>query len=390
MRGLRPAPWIRPRRAAVGFGLLVACLAGPAATGRAAMPMLPTISGTARAGQMLTAAPTASSYQWLRCDPMGVNCAPIAMATDQTYTVTAADYGATIEVTEVPTVGGTAVTSLPTAVVPAPPAIVAAPTIAGSPVEGQTLTEARGTWTGSPTSYAQQWVGCDAAGNGCAPIAGATAQTYVVVAGDIGHTIRVFEVALNGEGTSAPAASLATAIVTGFPPKNTAPPTISGVGQIGSTLTCSPGTWTGTQPISYAYQWLGDGNPIGGATGPSHALAPTDVALAEACAVTATSVAGQTTEKSDSILVTASTSSTCAGLAGAARLRCRAKAAYKTARTRCNAISTKTKSGRSRRAACTAKAKLTYKRALAVAKCQSIKSSKQRAACVAQAHRIKK
>ncbi len=246
-------------------------------------------------------------------------------------------------------------------------------------------------WTGAPTAYAQQWVDCDATGNYCSTIGGATAQTYVVAAADIGHTIRVFEGALNGEGPSAaPAPSAPTAVVTGFPPKNTAPPTITGVGEIGSTLTCSPGTWTGTQPISYAYQWLGDGNPIAGATGPSHPLAPTDVALAEACAVTATSAAGHATEKSDSILVTASTSSTCSGLAGAALKRCRAKAAYKVALSRCSAISTRTKSGRSRRAACTAKAKLTYKRALAVAKCQSVKSSKQRAACVARAHKIKK
>ena len=354
------------------------------------MPMLPTIGGNPRAGQVLTATPTASAYQWLRCDPMGVNCVPIAMATGQTYTVTAADYGATIEVTEVPTGGGTAVTSLPTAVVPAPPAIVAAPTIGGSPVEGQTLTETRGMWTGAPTSYAQQWETCDAGGGGCLPIAGATTQTYVVAAADIGHTIRVNEQASNGEGPSLTvAASNATAVVTGFPPRNTAPPTISGLGQIGSTLTCATGTWTGTQPISYAYQWLGDGNPIAGATGPTHALAPTDVALAEACAVTATNAAGRTTEKSDSILVTAATQS-CGGFTGGALRRCRAKAAYKLARARCSTISTKTKAGRSRRAACTAKAKLTYKRALAVAKCQSIKSSKQRAACVARARKIKK
>jgi hypothetical protein len=376
------------RGGALVLVLLAAALAGPVAPGRAAMPMLPTITGVARAGQTLTANPQGASiaYQWLRCDPTGMTCAPIGGATGPTYAVSAADYGATIEVSE--TTGGVTVTSLPTAVVPAPPSILNAPGIAGSPVEGQTLTETRGTWTGAPTTYAQQWVDCDTSGQACAPIAGATAQTYVVTAADIGHTIRVFEVALNGEGTSAPAASGATFVVTGFRPKSTAAPTISGHGQIGATLTCAPGTWTGTQPIAFAYQWLGDGNPLAGATGPTHKLLPSDVALAEACRVTATNAAGTATEQSDSILVTAA--SACGGLAGGALQRCRAKQAYDLARTRCGSISTRTKAGRARRAACTAKAKLTYKRAIAVAKCQSIKSSKKRAACVARARRIKK
>ncbi len=40
------------------------------------------------------------------------------------------------------------------------------------------------------------------------------------------------------------------------PPSNTSPPTISGQPHVGQTLTGNRGTWTGTQPISYADQWL--------------------------------------------------------------------------------------------------------------------------------------
>src|SRR5204863_168414 len=89
---------------------------------------------------------------------------------------------------------------------------------------------------------------------GCLPIAGATNQTYVPVAEDIGHTIRVQETASNAGGSSSPATSAQTAAVTPPPPTNTSPPTISGTAQQGQTLTEAHGSWT-NEPASYTYQW---------------------------------------------------------------------------------------------------------------------------------------
>jgi len=92
---------------------------------------LPTISGVAQPAATLTATnglwtnnPTSYAYQWLRCDPAGANCQPIAGATTTSYVVVDADVGSTLSVTVVAANGlarSAAAQSAPTAVVALPP-----------------------------------------------------------------------------------------------------------------------------------------------------------------------------------------------------------------------------------------------------------------------------
>jgi alpha-L-rhamnosidase len=64
------------------------------------------------------------------------------------------------------------------------------------------------------------------------------------------------------------------------------PPQITGVATVGQTLTADAGSWS-PKPSSVAYQWLRDGAPIQGATGPSYQLVPADQGAALSVTVTA-------------------------------------------------------------------------------------------------------
>lgn len=75
-------------------------------------------------------------------------------------------------------------------------------------------------------------------------------------------------------------------------PVNTANPTISGNNTEGSTLTGTNGTWTGTAPITYEYQWERSGADIPGATAITHVVDALDVDHDLQLRVTATNVAG--------------------------------------------------------------------------------------------------
>jgi hypothetical protein len=186
----------------------------------------PVVSGTLIQGHTLRTtngtwngtAPLTFSYRWLRCDasgggPDGVTCTTIPSATRHLYRPRAADVGHRIRSRVIATnADGTSAANsnaTPTTIrASAAPSIAVLPTISGTAQQGQTLTATPGTWRGSqPQTYAYQWRRCDAAGNACANIAGATANRYVLSSSDVGHTVRVRVTARNARGSAAAASA---------------------------------------------------------------------------------------------------------------------------------------------------------------------------------------
>src|SRR5262249_42706361 len=161
-----------------------------------------------KVGQTLTSStgdwdgsPTQFAYAWQDCNTAGGACVPTG-ATGATYVLKSSDVGHTIRVVVTATngAGSTPATSAPTAVVTVagtPPKNLWLPTIGGQAKQGKTLTATNGTWSGSPTKFAYQWLDCNLGGNACIEIDGADDQTYLLRASDVGHTIRVAVTATN-------------------------------------------------------------------------------------------------------------------------------------------------------------------------------------------------
>lgn len=264
----------------------------------------PVVNGTLRAGNTLTATsgswtgtkPFAFAYRWVRCDrgggaPDGSNCASISGADESTYRLATSDVGSRlrVRVTASNRAGSATAASEPTTLVgPAGPAVPVTPhntrepSLAGTPVQGQTLTANPGSWTGAGTiKLSYQWVRCGANGgqpdgSNCANIGGATTTKYVVAAGDVGSRLRVRVTARSPYGQQT-AASNATAAVTPLasgPPRERTEPAIAGAPAQGQTLTATGGSWLGATPITLAFQWVRCGADGGRADGSNCAVIP--------------------------------------------------------------------------------------------------------------------
>ncbi len=164
------------------------------------------------------------------------------------------------------------------------------PQIFGDAQQGQTLTAGTGNWSPAPTGYAYQWERCDAAGNNCAAILGATAPAYAVTAADVYRQLAVLVTASDADGSTSATSPRSGVVLdaNGYVARPQGPtllsgslPQISGGARQGDALSATPGGWA-NGPLSYAYVWercdasgLGC-SPIAGAAGASYTLVRAD------------------------------------------------------------------------------------------------------------------
>ncbi|KAA1395788.1 hypothetical protein [Aeromicrobium ginsengisoli] len=239
---------------------------------------VPTITGTPKVGQTLTANEGAwtpdgitFTYKWL------AEGTAIAGATAKTYVPTAAEVGKRIQVTVSGSKAGyltTFVTSQATAaVVPAvavPVANTVAPTISGTPKVGQTLTVSPGTWTPTGVTFTYQWLADGVA------ITGATGTSFTPGTSRAGTKLSV---AVTGSKTgyaSATVTTAQTAPLAQLDQLGYATPTITGTAKVGQTLTANEGAWT-PDGITFTYQWYSEGVLVAGATAKTYVPTAADL-----------------------------------------------------------------------------------------------------------------
>lgn len=139
--------------------------------------------------------------------------------------------------------------------------------ITGATTTGSTVTA--GTLSPTGATVNKQWQRATAVGGPYSDIAGATNNTYVIAAGDMGYYLRV---SITGTGSyTGSSTSAASALVT---TPVTAIAAITGTTTVGSTLT--PGART-PSASTVSYQWRRNGAAISGATGSTYVLVTADI-----------------------------------------------------------------------------------------------------------------
>ena len=163
-----------------------------------------------------------------------------------------------------------------------------APTISGTPQVGEVLTasvedieDANGL---NRVKFSYQWIRSN--GSTDTDIEGATDAAYTLTDGDEGKTIKVRVSFTDRGGYAESLTSAATAAVTNNAPASNTPatglPTISGMAQVGETLTAETRDIEdddGLDNAVFTYQWLANGADIAGATDPTYTLVDDDAGL---------------------------------------------------------------------------------------------------------------
>ena len=261
----------------------------------------PVVTGTTTVGQTLsttngtwTGTPTiVFTYQWQR---NGVN---ISSATASTYILVDADAENPIRcvVTGTNSAGSNLANSNATSnispIAPGAPTGVNATAITTSatvdftaPVNNGGSTILSYTATSSPGGLTGT---INQSGSGNITVTGLTIDTS--------YTFRV--TATNSIGTGSPSAA-SNSITAYSAPSNTVAPAVSGTATVGQTLSTTNGTWIGSSPITYTYQWQRSEFNIGGATSSTYTLVAADAENTIRCVVTGTNIYGNASANSNS------------------------------------------------------------------------------------------
>lgn len=266
---------------------------------------IPEISGNATVGVTLTASygvwkgdpEPSKTIQWQR------GTSNISGATSNSYKTVEADAGKSLRVVVKASneMGSDSAYSQDTQLVTLAPSNTAAPIISGTATQGQKLTTSSGSWSGFPApSYTYQWM------RDGANISNATSGTYDLIAADVGKKISCVVTATNSAGSKSqstedigPIAPL-TVI-----PSNTVAPAVTGDTDVGSTLTSTNGTWTGTPAPTFTRSWQLsiDGTSgwadISGETAATYVIDENDEQKFIRSVVTATNTAGNKSANSN-------------------------------------------------------------------------------------------
>jgi hypothetical protein len=276
---------------------------------------LPQVSGKPALGEPLMCSqgtwsgspPPTFTYQWIR--DRGPEQTVIESATTSTYVVSEADAGHSLscKVTASNRAGSETASSSNALGVPgSKPTPKVLPRVLGlEPSEvGEALTCSPGTWSGAPApSFSYRWL------RDGSTIAWATASTYVVAEADQLHSLSCRVTASNSEG-KAEATSSNSVAVRGAKPANTVAPEVGGTPEVGQTLRCEKGTWSGVPAPTFEYLWIRDqGLPgeeaISSARTATYPVVGADRGHSLACEVTATNSEGSASQSSRRVVVPA-------------------------------------------------------------------------------------
>jgi len=274
----------------------------------------PLITGTAQDGKTLSATQGKWSspdtltyaYQWERCSPTGQGCKAIGGAISHSYKLSSADVGdkVTAVVTATDGANSAASSAAPVGPVadPRAPLATAPPSITGTAQDGKTLSATVGSWSSADTlTHSYKWELCNPSGQGCAPIAGATARSYKLTAPDVGDEVTVLVSATDKEAQTGQATATPVGPVADPPaPADTAAPVITGTPRAGQELRAGHGSWSSPDALTYSYQWErcnGSGQDCKAIVGATHAYymaRSADLGDEVTVVVTATDKEGQT------------------------------------------------------------------------------------------------